>query len=225
MIDDVLQLNEELEIELYEGSMLLVVQALLAGDTRDLPIDDSNAKDPKTIADACQSKYWSHWLSAIHEELEALKAKGVYKEVKALPHGRKAVTSKWALHIKRDSDGQIARFKARLVAKGFTQIPGQDFTYTFAPVARWDFICTILAISALEDCYLRHIDIKTVFLNGPLEEEIYMKMPEILGQGFWRLQKGLYGLKQAGRTWYLEFNAKFETIGFKQCETDWSIHT
>lgn len=85
LMDDVLQLDEELEVELYEASMPLVAQALSAGDTRDLPIDDPNAKDPKTIADARQSEYWSHWLSAIHEELEALKAKGVYEEVEALP--------------------------------------------------------------------------------------------------------------------------------------------
>ncbi len=141
-----------------------------------------------------------------------------------MPPGRKAIDCKWVLHIKRNSDGHIARFKARLVARGSTQIPGQDFTYTFAPVARWDSVRTILAISAFQDLHLRHIDIKTAFLNGPLTEEIYLRRPEIAGPGFWRLLKGLYGLKQAGRTWYIEFNDKYMKIGFRRCEADWSVH-
>lgn len=132
--------------------------------------------------------------------------------------------AKWVLHIKRNADGHISRFKARLVAKGFTQIPGQDFTYTFAPLARWDSIRTLLAIAASQDLHLRHIDIKTAFLNGPLDEEIYMRAPEFAGSGIWKLQKGLYGLKQAGRQWYLTFNEKYTTLGFKRLETDWSVH-
>jgi Reverse transcriptase (RNA-dependent DNA polymerase) len=74
----------------------------------------------------------------MYEELESLKAKGVYEEVDELPPGQKAISCKWVLHIKRNKEGQISRFKARLVAKGFTQVPGHDFTFTFAPVARWD---------------------------------------------------------------------------------------
>jgi hypothetical protein len=92
------------------------------------------------VRHAQHSKYWNEWLAAMHEELEALKAKDVYEEINELPPGRKAVQCKWVLRIKRDQNGHISRFKGRLVAKGFTQIPGQDFTFTFAPVARWDSI-------------------------------------------------------------------------------------
>lgn len=70
-----------------------------------------------------------------NEELESLKLKGVYEEMDTLPPGRKAIECKWVLHIKHDEDSSISRFKARLVAKGFTQIPGQDFMCTFAPIA------------------------------------------------------------------------------------------
>jgi hypothetical protein len=84
------------------------------------------------------------------------------------------------------------------VAKGFTQIPGQDFNYTFAPVARWDSIRTVLSIATLNDYELRQLDVKTAYLNGPLEEEIYMVAPPGVGSPYWRLRKGLYGLQQAG---------------------------
>jgi hypothetical protein len=98
---------------------------------------------------------------------------------------RWTVDSKWVLHIKCDGQGLISRFKARLVTKGFMQIPGQDFTYMFALVARWESICVLLAIVAMYDWELRQVDVKTAFLNGPLEEEIYMNKPDILGPGFW----------------------------------------
>src|SRR6202012_5996448 len=106
---------------------------------------------------AKMSKYWAEWKAAMFEELESLKAKGVYEDVDELPEGRKAVDCKWVLHIKRDKEGLISRFKARLVAKGFTQVPGQDFTFTFAPVAKWDSIRTILILAAMMDWELRHI--------------------------------------------------------------------
>lgn len=188
------------------------------------PIDDPSYSDPKTVSQAQRSEYWNQWNGAMHEELAALDAKGVYEEVAVLPPNRKAIDAKWVLHVKWNGDGQISRFKARFVARGFTQVPGQDFDHTFAPVARWDSIRVVLAIAAIKNLYLRHIDIKTAFLNGPLEEEIYLKKPAIAGGGYWRLKKGLYGLKQAGRTWYLEFNSKYQSIGFKRCESDWSVH-
>lgn len=160
----------------------------------------------------------------MHEELEALKAKNVYEEVHELPPGRKAVKSKWVLHIKRDKDGQISRFKGRLVAKGFTQIFGHDFTFTFAPVARWDSIRSILCLAALHDFELRHVDVKNAYLNAPLEEEIYLVAPEGCGSPYWRLRKGLYGLKQAGRQWYLHLHDAYTSLKFLRCVSDWSVY-
>jgi hypothetical protein len=188
------------------------------------PIDDPEAKDPKTICKVQLLVYWSYWLVVLYEELKSLKAKGVYIEVNEIPPGQKPVDLKWVLNIKWDGQVLISHFKAHLVAKGFTQIPGQDFTYTFAPVAHWESIQILLAVVASYDWELRQIDVKTAFLNGPLEEEIYMKKPDILGLGFWCLLKGLYSLKQSGRTWYLELNEKLQTIGLKQLESDRSVH-
>lgn len=183
LINRVVSSDETLEVELVAATIPLVAAALARAEvdldgTIELnftPIDDSSTSDPATIKQAQRTIYWNEWLAAVMEELEALKAKGVYEDVADIPAGKTPVDSKWVLHIKHDADGHIARFKARLVAKGFTQIPGQDFTYTFAPMARWDSIRTILAIAAFEDRELRHLDIKTTFLNGPLEEQIYMR--------------------------------------------------
>ena len=226
----VLQGKLELEVELTKDEFPTFAQTMIDSESAFInatltePIDDPNAKDPKSIHEARLSTYWAEWLAAIYEELEALKAKGVYEDVDKLPPGRKAVDSKWVLHIKRNQTGFISRFKARLVAKGYTMIPGQDFTYTFAPTARWESIRTLLTLTANNDWELRQVDVKTAFLNGPLDEEIYMRKPEILGQGFWRLHRGLYGPKQAGRQWYLDLDEKLNQIGFKRTESDWSVH-
>ena len=132
--------HEELELKCEIGKFTNLIHSLIeakvafAGAALTDRINDLNVKDPQTVHEAKSTIYWTHWLAAIYEELESLKAKGVYDEVDQLPPGRKAVESKWVLHIKCDHDGLIARFKARLVAKGFTQIPGQDFHYTFVPV-------------------------------------------------------------------------------------------
>ena len=188
---------------------------------------DDDASDPQTVLEAKRSVYWAEWLSAINSELELLKAKGVYEEVHTLPPHRKPVQCKWVLHIKRDKDGTISRFKARLVAKGFTQIPGQDFTFTFAPVARWDSIQSLLCIATINDFEIRQLDVKTAYLNGPLEEEIYMKAPDgfDFSSPFWRLRKGLYGLRQAGRQWYLTLHDAYTNLGYVRCESDWSVYT
>ena len=160
----------------------------------------------------------------MHEELEALKAKEVYEEISELPPGRRAVQCKWVLRIKRDKDGQISRFKGRLVAKGFTQIFGQDFTFTFSPVARWESIRSILCIATLNDFELRHIDVKNAYLNAPLQEEIYMIAPDGCNSPYWRLRKGLYGLRQAGRQWYLLLHDAYSSLGFTRCQSDWSVY-
>src|SRR6267154_5573930 len=123
-----------------------------------------------------------------------------------LPSGQKAIKSKWV--FKHKADG---RFHARLVAKGFTQIHGIDYDETFSPVARFESLRLLLALAALEDWEIHQMDVKSVFLNGVLDEEIYMEQP----QGFitpgtetkvCRLKKAIYGLKQASRAWNLQFH-------------------
>ena len=187
--------DDKLAIPITNGiSLQSAIGHLSTADAHTYTLRDDNASNPSTVTEAKCSKYWSEWLAAMHDELASLRAKGVYEEVDIIPFNRKPVQCKWVLHIKRDKTGAISRFKARLVARGFTQIPGQDFSFTFALVARWDSIRSLLCLAAIHDFKLRQLDVKTAYLNGPLDEEIYMKAPEGFSytSPFWRLRKGLY---------------------------------
>ena len=115
------------------------------------------------------------WRKAQFEELEALKKRNVY-ELADLPPGRKAIKNRWVFDLK--SDG---RKKARLVAKGFSQVEGLDFDEIFSPVVRFESVRTILALAALEKWKIEGLDVKSAFLYGTLDEELYMEQP----QGFW----------------------------------------
>lgn len=111
----------------------------------------------------------------------------------------------WVYRIKQNKpDGSIARFKARLCAKGYSQRPGIDYGEIFAPVIRYESIRILSALAAIRDMEMQEFDVKSAFLNGELEEHIFMKQPE----GFTdnpnlvcKLKKSLYGLKQSPRCW------------------------
>jgi hypothetical protein len=121
-----------------------------------------------------------------------------------LPEGYKKVGCKWVYKTKHDSKGNIERFKARLVAKGFTQKGGFDYKETFSPVSKKDSLRIIMALVAHYDLELYQMDVKTAFLNGSLEEEVYMdqlKGFSIEGKEHLacKLKKSIYGLKQASQ--------------------------
>ena len=140
-------------------------------------------------------------------------------EIVKLPPGKKEIGSGWVLKIKRNADGSVERFKGRIVAKGYNQRPGHDFNEVFAPASRSAAVRLVLAISAIEDLHLHSVDISHAFINGELEEEIYMKQPEgfeEMGPDYvCRLQRSIYGLKQAGRVWNQKLHSVLTLIGFK----------
>ncbi len=115
------------------------------------------------------------------------------------PKGRKPISCKWVFKIKHGVDGEVECYKAGLVARGLTQTFGVDYNETFAPVAKFVSICCILALVAIEDMEIHQMDVKTAFLNGDLEEEIYMEQPKGFTQEgehlVCKLHKSLYGLK------------------------------
>src|SRR5579863_5259083 len=165
----------------------------------------------------------AEWTDTCQYEINAL-SKNKTWELVDLPPDRKAVKSKWVFKLKADG-----RYRARLVAKGFTQIPGIDYDETFSPVARFESIRLLLALAALEDWEIHQLDIKSVFLNGVLDEEIYTEQP----QGFisagqenkvCRLKKAIYGLKQASRTWNQQFHGVLIELSFTRTYADAGIY-
>lgn len=119
-----------------------------------------------------------------------------------LPKGRSAIGLKWIYKVKREPDGRISKYKARIVAKGYIQKRGIDYEEVFASVARIETVRVILALAWSNEWRVHHLDVKPAFLNGRLEEEVYVMQPE----GFekkgregkvYKLSKALYGFKKS----------------------------
>ncbi|KAI5338097.1 hypothetical protein L3X38_017368 [Prunus dulcis] len=154
----------------------------------------------------------------MESELESMSKNGVWRLVD-LPSGCKPIGCKWVYKTKRNEQGQIDKYKARLVAKGYTQEEGVDYNKTFSPVSTKDSFRVIMALVAHFDLHLHQMDVKTTFVNGDLIEEIYMKQPGgFASKGeenlVCRLQKSIYGIKQASRQWYLKFDEVVKSQGF-----------
>ena len=142
----------------------------------------------------------------------------VEKPLNAVP-----IANKWRFVRKQDRAGEIMKFKARLVAKGCTQCPGQDYVETFSPVVCMETIRAILALIPSVNLKVQQMDIKGAYLNGTLQEKIYMQQPEGFEDGTNRvcqLVKILYGLKQSGREWNREFDTKLKTFTFQCLRSD-----
>ncbi|WVZ80759.1 hypothetical protein U9M48_028212 [Paspalum notatum var. saurae] len=159
--------------------------------------------EPSTIDQTLSD---SDWVNAMHEELNNFTRNEVWT-LEARPKGARVIGTKWVFRNKQDDGGNIVRNKARLVAKGYSQVEGIDFGETFAPVARLEAIRFLLAYASHHDMKLYQMDVKSVFLNGYINELVYVEQPP----GFedpnhpnhvYRLSKALYGLKQAPRAWY-----------------------
>lgn len=177
--------------------------------------------EPNCFEEAIKSPNAKKWKEAMLEEVKSLRENKTWYLCE-LPPGKKVIESKWVYKLKRRADGSIERFKARLVAKGYTQRKGYDYDETFAPVARLDSIRIILSLIAHFGLEMITVDIKTAFLYGRIEEELYMSQP----RGFekqnlvCRLQRSIYGLKQAPRVWNNCFVAFLNRFGLKQLLSD-----
>ena len=145
------------------------------------------------------------------------------------PSHKKPIGVKWVYRTKLNSDGSINKHKARLVVKGYAQMFGVDFSETFAPVARLDTIRMLLALAAQKKWKIYQLDVKSAFLNGYLEEEIFVEQPEgfaIKGkeEKVYLLKKALYGLRQAPRAWYSRIDTHLLTLGFHKSLSEFTLY-
>jgi hypothetical protein len=180
--------------------------------------------EPFTYEEAINSQNERKWREAINAELDALDENETW-EISNLPKGKAALRTKWVFKIKKNINNEPERYKARLVAKGFDQEEGIDYKETFAPVVRIQAIRLLIAVAVNEGLKIHHVDICTAFLNGTLEEEVYIEPPKgfrsKLNPGdVLRLKKALYGLKQASRAWNKTFTSFLTQLNFKQLQTD-----
>ena len=177
--------------------------------------------EPKNIGEALKDE---DWVIAMQEELVEFERNKVWRLVPR-PEGRQIIGTRWVFRNKLDDSGAVSRNKARLVAQGYNQQEGIDYDETFAPVARLEAIRLLIAFASHQGFTLFQMDVKTAFLNGKINEEVYVKQP--LGfedssnpDHVYRLDKALYGLKQAPRAWY-ECLAEFLLKnGYKRGKTD-----
>ncbi|XP_024989341.1 uncharacterized protein LOC112523871 [Cynara cardunculus var. scolymus] len=138
----------------------------------------SKAEDaPKTYREAMTSRNAACWKEAIDDEMDFLISNNTW-EISDLPPGSKAIGCKWVSRVKLNIDGSVQTFKARLVIQGFSQRQGVDYFDTYAPVARITSTRILFALASIHKLPIRQMDVKTTFLNGELDEEVYMKQPE-----------------------------------------------
>ena len=139
------------------------------------------------------------------------------------------VGSRWIYKVKHAADGSMDKYKACFMEKGFSQKEGIDYEETFAPVARYSSIRTIISLAAEMGWRVHQMDVKTAFLNGVIEEEVHIEQPE----GFdvenrethvCRLHRALYGLKQAPRAWYSRIDSYLREMGFQRSEADHNLY-
>ena len=181
---------------------------------------------PSTFEEAVAHKVWRE---AMQAELDAIEKNKTWQRT-SLPPGHKAIGLKWVYKVKKDSMGNVVKYKARLVAKGYVQKQGVDFKEVFAPVARLDTIRLILALAAQHGWSVHHLDVKSAFLNGDLEEEVYVTQPEGYvkkgeGDKVLKLFKALYGLRQAPRAWNVRLDKTMKGLCFLKSSQDPAVYT
>uniref|UniRef100_A0A803PYJ1 Reverse transcriptase Ty1/copia-type domain-containing protein n=1 Tax=Cannabis sativa TaxID=3483 RepID=A0A803PYJ1_CANSA len=156
------------------------------------------------------------------EEINSITKKNDTWEPDTLPQGYKPIGVKWMYKEKKNAKGEVERYKARLVVKGYSQREDIDYDEVFALVARLETVRLIISLAAQNRWKIHQMDVKSAFLNGFLEEEVYIEEPlgyEVKGHEgkVLKLKKALYGLKQASRAWNTRIDKHFQDKDFTKC--------
>ncbi|KAJ9529876.1 hypothetical protein QJQ45_022318 [Haematococcus lacustris] len=194
----------------------------------------SPINDTPTVAEALAGPMADLWIEAMNAELASLHANQTWC-LEERPANARVLPTKWVLKVKRDAAGNIEKLKARLVAKGATAwrclTASPDVGDVYAPVSKHTTLRTLLAKAAAENMEIHQLDFETAFLNGKLEpgEVIYVQQPEGFEEGstntVCRLQKALYGFRQAPRAWHARLCEELLSMGFKASEADPALFT
>ncbi len=185
----------------------------------------TSADEPATFD---QAKEHECWRLAMLDEMTSIESNGTWELVDA-PPGVRPIGLKWVFKTKKDATGVVTKHKARLVAKGYVQRQGVDFDEVFAPVARLESVRLLLALAASEGWAVHHMDVKSAFLNGELREQVFVAQPPgfiVAGQEqkVLRLNKALYGLRQAPRAWYAKLDASLVSLGFQRSDSEHAVY-
>ncbi|GKU94475.1 hypothetical protein SLEP1_g7971 [Rubroshorea leprosula] len=163
----------------------------------------------------------SKWQKAMDEEIAAIERNNTW-ELTELPKGKKGIGVKWVYKTNLKENGEIEKYKAHLVTKGYKQEFGIDYKEVYAPVARHDMIHLVIALAAQNSWPLYQLDLKSTFLHGDLDEEVFIHQPPgYIKVGnehkVYKLKRALYGLKQAPQAWYSRIESYFLKKGFEKC--------
>jgi hypothetical protein len=169
------------------------------------------------------------WVNAMHEELNNFTRNQVWELVER-PKKHNVIGTRWVFRNKQYQDGIVIRNKARLVAQEYTQVEGLDFGETYAPIARLEAIRILLAYACAHKIKLYQMDVKSAFLNGYINEEVYVKQPHSFEDykqlnHVYKLKKALYGLKQAPSAWYEKLRDFLLTKRFIMGKVDTTLFT
>ena len=188
-------------------------------------VKELDASVPKTWKDLINHPYKRFWIQAQKNELDSLITKGVWSIVDKPSDGRILIGCRWVFALKKRSDGSIERYKARLVAQGYSQEEGIDYDEIYSPVIRQATLRYILSFCMAEGLEIELADIETAFLYGDLDRILFMKCPpgdvfKIPEGKCLQLLKAIYGLKQAGRQWFVRLSDYLKEHGFIQGKFD-----
>ncbi|KAL0408303.1 UNVERIFIED_CONTAM: Retrovirus-related Pol polyprotein from transposon TNT 1-94 [Sesamum radiatum] len=179
-------------------------------------------QEPRSYA---QARGNVEWEKAMADEIQTIENNNTWS-LTPLPKGKQVIGSKWVYKLKLGPSGSVSRYKACLVAKRYTQVEGVDYTESFSPITKSVTVRLFLGIASAYFWPVRQLDINNAFLHGRLDEEVYMTPPDrylVKPSLVCKLQKLLYGLKQASRQWDHEFTRQLEAFGFRQSTHDYCL--
>ncbi len=231
--------NPEKEIELVEmciSEALLCEKFTVTENETEVLIANEVVDEPKNLEEALVSLEHEKWMEAVNAELNSHKENETWEFVKrdTVPQSTNIMTSRWLFKKKNGNMGGVI-YKARLVIRGFRDSNFYDLTETYAPVARMIHILLLLSIANKYDLSVHQMDVKTAFLNGVLEKDAYMEIPDGLKnkdkykkEYVCKLKKALYGLRVSPRRWYERFRDEmhlqnFEVYPFQACIFIWRM--